>query len=137
MRKTSKTFLTVGAILGFVFGAIFAILGITLAVVGKTNDPQMLEPFQSFIDSMYGGSVAKFQQAALVYGITLVICGICSIVSGVFCHISKNKRSAGMFVAVIVLCALGGSIFGLLGAIFGLIANGQENRQQPQNGQMQ
>lgn len=140
MRNTSRAFLKVGSILGFVFGAIFVVLGIACAIVGKTTNYDLIKPFEDIIVNFFNGSIAKFQQAAFAYGIVLILCGFCSIASGVLCAIARNKRSAGTFITVIVLCALGGSVFGLLGAIFGLIANGQENRgqnAQPQDNQMQ
>jgi len=139
MRKTSRTFLKVGSILGFIFGVLILILAVVMLVVGKTKDPDLLQGFSEIIQNMFNGSLAKFQDAAFIYGIFLLICGICSFVSGVFCAIARNKHSLGMLITVIVLCALGGSIFGLLGAIFGLVANGQEAKQQaqPQDNQMQ
>ena len=133
MRKTSRTFLTLGTVFGFIFGILFLILGAVFAVVGKMKvDQNYIQAFQELIVKNFGGDIEKFRGAVFAYGIIFIIMGLCSIASGVLCIIAKPKPKMGNLIAVIVVTALGGSIFGLLGGIFGLIANAQENRQPQQ-----
>ena len=132
MRKTSRSFLTVGTILGFVFGALMIIAGFVGILLGTTKNPDLIEPFLELINQFFKGSVQKFQDAALVYGVFVLLAGMCSIASGVLCIIAKGKPKKGLLITVIVVCAMGGSAFGALGAIFGLVANGQDSRRQQQ-----
>ena len=132
MRRTSRSFLKVGTILGFIIGALLLIVGPIALFVGTTKDYKVIEPWSELINQFFGGNIKRFQDAAVAYGVMAVIAGLCSIASAIFCIIARNKPQKGLFVAIIVLCAIGGSVFGLLGAIFGLIANAQEKRaQQP------
>lgn len=142
MRKTSRTFLKVGAILGIILGVLAIIGGIVSAVIGKVRpDNEMLKPFYEIINQYFKGNISTFQNLAFTWGITIILCGICSIVSSVFAFIARNKPTNGMFITVIVLSACGGSAFATLGGIFGLIANAQERRaklaEQPQDNQAQ
>ena len=140
MRRTSRAFLNVGTILGFILGGLMIIAAIAAIFVGTTKDYHVIEPFSELINKFFNSDVQKFQNTALVYGVLALIGGLFSIASAVLCIVARNKPKQGLFITVIVLCAIGGSVFGLLGAIFGLIANAQENRQQinqPQDNQMQ
>ena len=127
MRKTSQTFLKVGATLGIIFGIIMGILGIILLVIGKMEiNADYLKAFQDIIVNSYNGNVQAFRDAMVGYGVYLMIAGIASIASAVLCIVCRNNHAMGVFIAAIVLCAIGDNIFGLLGAIFGLVANAQE-----------
>lgn len=132
MRRTSRSFLKVGTILGFIIGGLLLIVGFVAIFVGTTRDYKVIEPYVDLINQFFGGSVKRFQDAATFYGVFAIIAGLSSIASAIFCIIARNKPQKGLFITVIVLCAIGGSVFGLLGAIFGLVANAQEKRvQQP------
>ena len=127
MRKTSRSFLTVGTVLGFIFGAIFFIFGIILAVVGKMKvDQNFVEAFKDIIVNNFKGDVNKFQAFCFTYGVTLIIAALARIAGGVFCIITKAKPKTVNCVVTIVLMAIGGGVFGLLGAIFALIANAKK-----------
>ena len=130
MRRTSRAFLNVGIILGFVFGGLLIVAAFAGIFIGTTKEFKFIEPFEELINRFFSGSIQKFQNAALTYGVFVLIAGICSIVSAVFCIVARNKPKQGLLITVIVLCAMGGSAFGLLGAIFGLVANGQDSRRQ-------
>ena len=127
MRKTSQTFLKVGATLGIIFGIIFAIFGAILLVIGKMEvNADYLKAFQDIIINNYNGNVQAFRNAMVGYGVYLIIAGLASIASAVLCIVCRNNHAMGVYIAAIVLCAIGDNIFGLLGAIFGLVANAQE-----------
>lgn len=131
MRKTSRAFLTVGAILGIIAGLLLIIVGIlmVMASFAKPTD-ELIKIFDAVIKAYFNGSIDAFQKSAMVYGIVVVICSICALASAVFCFMAKRKPALGTLVAVIILSALGGSVFATLGGIFGLIANSQEKRAQ-------
>ena len=125
MRKTSRTFLTVGSVLGFIFGALFLIAGISLAVVGKA-DTEFLKNFQDIISKSFNGSVEKFQNFCFIYGVTMLVSAACRIAGAIFCIITKKKPTIPNCVVVMVLSVLGGGIFSLLGGIFGLVATARK-----------
>jgi len=125
MRKTSRTFLTVGSVLGFIFGALFLIAGISLAVVGKA-DTEFLKNFQDIISKSFNGSVEKFQNFCFIYGVTMLVSAACRIAGAIFCIITKKKPTIPNCVVVMVLSVLGGGIFSLLGGIFGLVATAKK-----------
>lgn len=127
MRKTSRTFLTVGSVLGFIFGALFLILGLSLAVVGKMKvDTEFLNNFQDIIAKSFNGSVAKFQNFCFIYGVAILVSAACRIAGAIFCIITKKKPTIPNCVVVMVLSVLGGGIFSLLGGIFGLVATARK-----------
>ena len=131
MRKTSRSFLKVGSILGFIFGAILLILGLALMVIGKIElSADLIEAFKNIIIDYYKGSVEKFQTGMFAYGIFLFVAGGCNIAGAVLCAIGRSKPKKGLFITIIVLSAIGGNVFAALGAIFGLVANAQEKRAQ-------
>lgn len=128
MRNVSRGFLKAGFIIGIVVAVLFIILGVLFVAVGKaTIDSEFLKSFQEIINQYFKGEVKAFQNFALATGLAFIVVALFSIASSVFCLIARGKPKVANLVLAIVLCALGGSIFGLLGGIFGLIANGQEN----------
>ena len=64
-------------------------------------------------------------------GIGFLLGTLIEIALAVVLWFARNRRTTGLFVATIVLGALGGNVLPILGSIFGLVANGQENNQQP------
>ena len=126
MRRTSRAFLQVGAILGIIAGILLLIFGALMiaASFAKPGD-EFLKIFEAVIKVYFNNRVDLFLKAAMAYGIALVICAICAIVSAVFCFIAKGKPTKSNFIVVIVLSLLGGSVFATLGGIFGLIAQAQ------------
>lgn len=129
MRKASHAFLKLGAIFGIILGVLYIGLGIAGIIVGKTNlTPELLEAFREVIRMFFNNDPVKFQQGAFLYGVILLIAGIASFASAIICIMAKNQKKNGLYITVIVLALIGGSAFGVLGAIFGLVANGQDNR---------
>lgn len=129
MRKASHAFLKLGAIFGIILGVLYIGLGIAGIVLGKTNlTPELLEALKDVIKMFFNNDPAKFQQGAFLYGVILLIAGIASIASAIICIVAKNQKKNGLYLTVIILALIGGSAFGVLGAIFGLVANSQENK---------
>ena len=138
MRRTSRSFLQVGAILGIVFGSFFLIAGflMVLASTAKVGD-SVLEMFESIVEVYFKNDWSLFLRIAPIYAVIFLVAAVCSIVSSIFAFISRNKPTKSNLIVVIVLSALGGSAFATLGAIFGLIANAQQNRAQLEQKQEQ
>lgn len=131
MRRLSRTFLMVGAILSIVFGVLIFISGIGFMLASQASlGDEILAYFDFFFNTICKGDFGLFKALAVVYAVLFIFAGICSVICSVFAFISRNKPTKGMFITVLVLSVLGGSTFCTLGAIFGLIANGQEKRAQ-------
>ena len=125
MRKASKILFLVGAIVSIVAGVVCLITGLVLVILPNT---------QEFIDAMVREGVTQddievARLALVLYGTMLLVgvpfCGVNSFFG--FRAFRQEKPCTALNVLNIVFGAL--TIYvNMVGAIFALIANGQEER---------
>ena len=137
MRNLSKIFLLIGGIFGIL--SILGLLvcaGLMLYTSKNMPDETMLEVFEpvlnlyvpDFTDAQKLEFLRVFMNAMFV---TCLIEAALTVAAVVLSFVSRGKTNTGLFVATIVFGVLAGFIiFVILGAIFGIVANGQESRRQ-------
>ena len=91
MRRTSRSFLQVGAILGIVFGSFFLIACflMVLASTAKVGD-SVLEMFESIVEVYFKNDWLLFLRIAPIYAVIFLVAAVCSIVSSIFAFISRK-----------------------------------------------
>ena len=133
MRNTSRTFLLIGGILAII--SAFSLI-ITACVFfylsSNANDEMLLDIFSPFFNGIPGNTDADklviIRSMLMGGGIGLFIVMVLSIILSIVCFTARNKKTTGPFVSVIIFSAFAGGVFSLLGGIFGLVANGIENK---------
>ena len=125
MRKASKILFLVGAIVSIVAGVVCLIAGLVLVILPNTQD---------FVDALVREGVTKddievVQLTMILYGTMLLIgvpfCGVNSFFG--FKAFRDEKSCTALNVLNIIFGALTVYV-NMVGAIFALIANGQEER---------
>lgn len=126
MRKLSKTFLTVNAILSYVFAAIFGLCAIGFILVGALAGPEVAEE---------GGEAAgiAFTSGMVAGGVAFLYFAIMAIVSGVTSSKAKNSQVKKDLIIAIVFSALSCTWVGVAGGVTGIIANDKEARRDRDN----
>lgn len=126
MRKLSKTFLTVNAILSYVFAAIFGLCAIGFILAGVLAGPEVAEE---------GGKAAgiAFTSGMVAGGVAFLYFAIMGIVSGVTSNKAKNSQVKKDLIVAIVFSALSCTWVGVAGGVTGIIANDKEARRDREN----
>ena len=137
MRNLSKIFLLIGGIFGIL--SILGLLvcaGLMLYTSKNMPDETMLEVFEPilnlyvphFTDAQKLEFLRVFMNSMFV---TCLVEAALTVAAVALSFASRGKTNTGLFVATIVFGVLAGFIiFVILGAIFGIVANGQESRRQ-------
>lgn len=133
MRVASRVLLLVGAIVSIVCALTFLILGIVFSVVGSAPVEEIAKGIQEgTITTSATGTIQEQAEAVKlifsVLGIVFIVFTVCCIPNTVLGFMGMKKRSNAFYVWNIVLGALSGTIITILGGIFGIIANGQEDK---------
>ena len=134
MRRLSNTFLTIGAVLAFVFAGVLILTSIIFFVIGS---PAFAEMFREGLEenANYSGedintAVLAFQLAFTICGVAFIMVGVLRIPSGVIAILAKKNPTKGLLIANIVLGALCGCYFNIAGGVIGLIYNGKLARRE-------
>ena len=121
MRKLSKTFLTISAVLSFICAGIFLIVGIIMIAAGAIGAPAIAEAEQgsdvaaaAYLGGMIGGAVVFFFLAVF------------ALVSGIVSNKAKATQAMGNLICAIVFSAISCTWLGVAGGILGLVANSRE-----------
>ena len=134
MRKLSKTFLTVAGIIAVISIFVFIGYAIFCFACRDLSDDTMRTLISPYYDFVPGDSLAEkiaFARRFLkLVGYFMIAEGVLAVPTAVVCFTSRSKSSAGLYITAIILNVLVWCVFGILGGIFGLVANGQEARQQ-------
>ena len=123
MRNASSTMYRIGrifTIVELILGPIFFIVGLIFAIVGGIKDPTDAVMISNG-SSMIG------------WGIYLVVVAIlCLVFVGKALRelANRNDRNPTPFILTIVFGAIANNVFYVLAGIFGLIADGQDGRQE-------
>lgn len=132
MRKLSNTFLLVGGILAFVYVGLFAIIGTVFVVMGT---PVFTNFIQQYVTEHPEVSDLSPEQAAQLFAIIFISCGVTMYIIAAFCVPSgivalkaRQNPTHGMLVANIVFGVLAGTAFNIAGGVLGLIRNNREER---------
>ena len=137
MRNVSRVFLLIGGILAIV--SIFAGLG-TAAFFFQASQSSdetihaIISPYDSFIPGDTLAERIEFARVALKYmGVFMIVLSLLSIPTAIIAFSSRAKKSQGLFITALIFGVITGTTFVILGAIFGLVANASERKQQNQN----
>ena len=115
MRRLSNVFLTISAVMSFIFLAGFAIAAIVMFASAGLGGLVAEE----------GGEAAGIAYAAgmITGGVVLLMFAVMALLSGIFAVKAKKNASKGALILAIVFSALSCTEFGIAGGILGLIAN--------------
>lgn len=137
MKNVSRTFLLIGAILSLLAFFGFIIGGVVCIYTSKTVTIDTIRELLEKIELWYfvageGEERARFILPALeLSGYFFIFCGILAIPTAVLAFVGRNKPTTGVLVTIIVMGIVAwNTIFVILGAIFALVANGQERKKQ-------
>ena len=134
MRRVSKTFLHIGGILAAI--SVFACLGCAIFYIGaKDLSGETIRVMITGFEKLIPGAseaekIENARKIFVLFGYCMLVESAVSVPAAIVTFMSRPKTNTGLFIATIILNALIGSVFGILGGIFGLVANGQEARQQ-------
>ena len=138
MRKASEVLTLIGFIFA-ILGAVGCLIGMIVCFVMaspevKEHTIQMINEGTITVNG-YNGSAEEIATALQVaYTGAAIACLIETLVcvaAAILVMLARTKKLLGLYVASIVLGALGGGICIILGSIFGIVANNQENNAQP------
>lgn len=131
MKKLSRTFLIVGGVLAIVgiFG--FLIFGAAFFYISQgVSDDFIKDAFADIWDRVRGTDdeekIETIRFFARNIGIVVLCAAVLSIPTAIVCFTAAGKQTQGSFIATIVFNVICGSVFGILGGVFGLIANSKE-----------
>ena len=133
MRNASKILLIVGAIVSIVVAVIFLIVGAIMAVAAAVPTSEIVAQIQNgTITTTASGTAEQQAEAfkAMSTGLAafFLIVGVFNIVNTVLAFVANAKKAKGLYIANIVFGVLSLTEVTLVGGIFGLIANGQEEK---------
>ena len=135
MKKLSRSFLIVGGVLAIIGFFTFLLFGGIFIYASKgISDSYIMEAFQDIWDRVRGltdeEKIETIRNLMRNIGIIVLVASIFSIPSMILCFTASAKQSQGVLIATIVFNAICGSVFGILGAIFGLINQSRERNAQ-------
>ena len=132
MRRVSNIMLRIGMILSIICTVLLVISAASLIVVGVSSAVR-----EAIIDGVNNGDIrsdlspegaaALVQGMSLAGGITCAIFSIICVISAVVSSQDLREPTKNRHIACIILGAFSTGL-ATLGGIFGLIADGQENR---------
>ena len=122
MRRLSKAFLTVSAILSFVGMGLYLIGAVVFFIVGS--------PLVANKVAEQGGEGAAIGYAAGMYtaGAIFVVVAIMALLSGIFSNKAKRTQVKGDLVTAIVFSVISCTWLGVAGGAVGLVQNLKEQR---------
>lgn len=128
MRKIGNILLLIAGILTIV-GSLGCVAGaITLLIFSDPSYHAMI------VDGLSNGTIqsslpgtpeevaTEIQLMFLIFGIVLAVEVLFAIGCAVVAFLARNKQSSGLYIANIVLGVLNGSIFSILGGLFGVLS---------------
>ena len=134
MKKASRILLLVGAIVSIFYVVVFGILSIVFGILGSDTAKQVV------IDGLKDGSIttsiqgtpeevaAALQAVFSALSIVFVLFMIASIACAVISFIARAKQNRPMYIVAIVFAVISGTVFGIPGGIFGIVALAQESK---------
>ena len=120
MRRLSKTFLTISAVLSFICVGLFAILGIVFIVTGAFGGEAIANSNQGQGGEIGGAALLGSMIAAAV---AMFFLAIFALISGIVSTKAKANPTKGNLIVAIVFAAISCTEFGIAGGILGLIAS--------------
>ena len=128
MKTASKILLIINSVISAIGAILYLIFAILFFALGASKDALVKymseHPDFKLPDGMSVDTALKyFNYLAVVFLILMLI----SIAAVVICILANKKKNKGLYITVIVLSVLHGSILGLLGGIFGLVARNNNN----------
>lgn len=127
MRKASKIILLICAVLGIISALgllVSTILMFVFASPGMTEQIQQMIA-DGTIHSSYSGTPEEVTRAVqftfLIVGIVLLVVLVFEIPLIVLDFVGYKKESSGLFIAIIILSIMSGSILNIIGGVLGLI----------------
>ena len=120
MRKLSKTFLTISAVLSFIAIGLFFILGIVFIVSGVFGGEAIANSNQG-----QGGEIGGAALLGSMIGAAVVMffLAIFSLISGIVSLKARANPTKGNLIVAIIFAAISCTELGILGGIFVLVAN--------------
>ena len=134
MKKASRILLLVGAIVSIFYVVVFGILSIVFGIFGSDAAKQAI------IDGLNDGSIktsiqgtpeeiaSALQAVFAALSVVFVLFMIASIACAVISFIARAKQNRPMYIVAIVFAVISGTLFGIPGGIFGIVALAQENK---------
>ena len=138
MKKASEILLLIGFILAIISAVGLFIAAIIFFVLGSPAMKEMI------IEGINNGSIVvngfkgTAEEAATIYqaamlgsGIAMLFAMAVEIAGAIVCFLARQRKVQGLYIATIVLGALGAGACLIVGSIFGLVALGQQREAEP------
>ena len=132
MKKASEILLLIGFILAIISAVGLLIAAIVFFVLGSPAMKEfVIEGINNgtIVVNGFNGSAedaALFYQAAMIGGgVGMLIAMAIEIAGAIVCFFARQRQVQGLYIASIVLGALGAGACLIVGGVFGLVALGQ------------
>ncbi len=129
MRKVSNIMMLLNGIFSIIGCVTLVVMGIILILFGT---PVFGDLIRQALEQYEGSMPADFDPELFIsiLSVTFIVLGIIFILSvapmivlAILSFKARNNHSRGMLLAIIIMSAILDSAFGIVGGIFGLIAN--------------
>ena len=129
MRKVSNIMMLLNGIFSIIGCVTLVVMGIILILFGT---PVFGDLLRQALEQYEGSMPADFDPELFIsiLSVTFIVLGIIFILSvapmivlAILSFKARNNHSRGMLLAIIIMSAILDSAFGIVGGIFGLIAN--------------
>ena len=137
MKKASKVLFLIGGIVGILVAIVFLALGIVYLSVGVlATSADVPEWAQKIINEIIaqnpGYTIAQVASVLKTTGAVLIVFFVVAVAAVVLSFIcsSKENRPLALLIVATAFAAAGGTVFSILGGIFGIINWAQERKKQ-------
>lgn len=137
MKKASKVLFLIGGIVGILAAIVFLALGIVYLSVGfLATSADIPDWAQKIINEIIaqnpGYTIAQVASVLKTIGAVLIVFFVVAVAAVVLSFIcsSKEYRPLPLLIVATAFAAAGGTVFSILGGIFGIINWAQERKAQ-------
>jgi len=137
MKKASKVLFLIGGIVGILAAIAFLAVGIVLLSVGVlATSPDIPDWAQKIINEIIaenpGYTITQVANTLKVSGAVLIVFFVVAVAAVVLSFIcsSKEYRPLALLIVATAFAVAGGTVFSILGGIFGIINWAQERKAQ-------
>lgn len=137
MKKASKVLFLIGGIVGILAAIVFLAVGIVLLSVGVlATSPDIPDWAQKIINEIIaqnpGYTITQVADTLKTIGAVLIVFFVLAVAAVVLSFIcsSKENRPLALLIVATAFAVAGGTVFSILGGIFGIINWAQERKAQ-------
>ena len=125
MKKAAKIMYTLGIIGNFIM-IIFCLIGMIISLVGVANVEEIIGSITEFSQEEVTAAIAFLTSFSIIYLIIYIVTVILAFVAK--SKVNDGKKSFFPHILVLVIGVIGWNVFYILGGIFGIVVEINENK---------